>query len=64
MLEHAASPSRNEISVEDYLFLTAQRADKLLRELLFDRVFALRMRGFARVLGVPNSICIFLFLSI
>ena len=29
--------------------LSARRADKLLRELLFDRVFALRMRGFARV---------------
>ena len=31
--------------------LSARRADKLLRELLFDRVFALRMRGFARVFG-------------
>ena len=29
----------------------ARRADKLLRELLFERVFALRMRGFARVFG-------------
>jgi len=37
--------------VEDYPFVTAQRADKLLRELLFGRVFALRMRGFARFFG-------------
>ena len=33
----------------DWYVLSARRADKLLRELLFDRVFALRMRGFARV---------------
>lgn len=31
--------------------LSARRADKLLRELLFDRVFALRTRGFARAFG-------------
>jgi hypothetical protein len=35
----------------DWYVLSARRADKLLRELLFDRVFALRMRGFARVFG-------------
>lgn len=38
------------LSAEWYV-LSARRADKLLRELLFDRVFALRMRGFARVFG-------------
>ena len=38
------------ISVDWYV-LSARRADKLLRELLFDRVFALRMRSFARVFG-------------
>ena len=32
----------------DWYVLSAKRADKLLRELLFDRVFALRVRGFAR----------------
>jgi hypothetical protein len=35
----------------DWYVLCARRADKLLRELLFDRVFALRMRSFARVFG-------------
>ena len=35
----------------DWYVLSARRADKLLRELLFDRVFALRMRSFARVFG-------------
>ncbi|HEU4343442.1 MAG TPA: hypothetical protein VFU31_17985 [Candidatus Binatia bacterium] len=38
------------LSAEWYV-LSARRADKLLRELLFDRVFALRMRSFARVFG-------------
>jgi hypothetical protein len=37
------------ILTADWYVLSARRADKLLRELLFDRVFALRMRGFARV---------------
>jgi hypothetical protein len=32
----------------DWYILSARRADKLLRELLFDRVFALRVRGFAQ----------------
>jgi hypothetical protein len=35
----------------DWYVLSARRADKLLRELLFDRVFALRMRSFTRVFG-------------
>jgi hypothetical protein len=35
----------------DWYVLSARRADKLLRELLFDRVFALRVRSFARVFG-------------
>jgi hypothetical protein len=35
----------------DWYVLSARRADKLLRELLFDRVFALRTRGFARAFG-------------
>ncbi len=35
----------------DWYVLSARRADKLLRELLFERVFALRMRSFARVFG-------------
>lgn len=33
----------------DWYILSARRAEKLLKELLSDRVFALRMRGFARV---------------
>jgi hypothetical protein len=35
----------------DWYVLSARRADKLLRELLFERVFALRMRSFARIFG-------------
>ncbi len=35
----------------EWYVLSARRADKLLRDLLFDRVFALRMRSFARVFG-------------
>jgi hypothetical protein len=38
------------LSAEWYV-LSARRADKLLRELLFERVFALKIRGFARVFG-------------
>ena len=40
-----------QILIVDWYVLSARRADKLLRELLFDRVFALRMRGFTRVFG-------------
>ena len=40
-----------QILTVDWYVLSARRADKLLRELLFDRVFALRTRGFARVFG-------------
>ena len=32
----------------DWFILSARRADKLLREKLFDRVYALRIRGFAQ----------------
>jgi hypothetical protein len=39
------------ILTADWYVLSARRADKLLRELLFERVFALRMRSFARVFG-------------
>lgn len=39
----------NRILGAEWYVLSARRADKLLRELLFDRVFALRMRSFARV---------------
>jgi hypothetical protein len=39
------------IRTADWYVLSARRADKLLRELLFERVFALRMRSFARVFG-------------
>ena len=38
-----------QILAAGWYVLSARRADKLLRELLFNRVFALRMRGFARV---------------
>jgi hypothetical protein len=38
------------LSAEWYV-LSARRADKLLRELLFERVFALKIRSFARVFG-------------
>jgi hypothetical protein len=40
-----------QILIVDWYVLSARRADKLLRELLFNRVFALRMRGFTRVFG-------------
>jgi len=36
------------IKEANWYILSAKRADRLLRELLFDRVFALRVRGFAR----------------
>jgi hypothetical protein len=39
----------NFILSADWYVLSARRADKLLRELLFERVFALKIRGFARV---------------
>jgi hypothetical protein len=35
----------------EWYVLSARRADKLLRALLFDRVFALRVRNFARAFG-------------
>jgi hypothetical protein len=39
---------REEIEVADWYALSARRADKLLREKLFDRVYAVRVRAFAR----------------
>ncbi|MCY3923176.1 MAG: hypothetical protein OXG27_12400 [Chloroflexi bacterium] len=35
----------------DWYMLSARRADRLLREKMFDRVFALRVRNFARAFG-------------
>ncbi len=32
----------------DWYMISARRADRLLRERLFERVYALRLRGFAR----------------
>jgi hypothetical protein len=40
-----------KIELADWYVLSAQRADKLLREKLYERVFALRMPGFARQFG-------------
>ena len=39
---------REEIEAADWFVLSARRADKLLREKLFDRVYAVRVRAFAR----------------
>jgi hypothetical protein len=36
------------IAAAEWFVLSARRADRLLREGLFDRVYALRIRGFAR----------------
>jgi hypothetical protein len=40
--------NRAKLRNVDWYILSARRADKLLRELLFERVFALRVRGFAQ----------------
>ncbi|MDI7276854.1 MAG: hypothetical protein QME94_12830 [Anaerolineae bacterium] len=37
-----------QVSNAEWYVISARRAERLLRELLFDRVFALRVRGFAR----------------
>ena len=37
------------IAAAEWFILSARRADRLLREKLFDRVYALRIRGFAQV---------------
>ncbi len=39
---------RHEIDKADWRVISARRADKLLRERLFDRVYAVRVRAFAR----------------
>ncbi len=41
----------DQILRAEWYVLSARRANRLLRELLFDRVFALRLRGFARAFG-------------
>ncbi len=52
MLEQEGHPAykstRTRISEARWFVLGARKADKLLRELLFERVFALRMRNFSR----------------
>src|SRR5262249_47792034 len=42
------SEFREQLSGAPWYVLSARRADLLLREKLFDRVFAVRIRGFAR----------------
>lgn len=44
----AAEETYMRILEADWYVLSARRADALLRKLLFDRVFALRIRGFAQ----------------
>jgi hypothetical protein len=44
----AFSETSSRISKASWYVLSARRADRLLREKLFDRVFALRIPGFAR----------------
>jgi hypothetical protein len=39
---------RGQIEAAEWRVLSARKADKLLRTMLFDRVFAVRVRGFAR----------------
>ncbi len=41
----------SKLQSADWYIMSARRADKLLREKLFDRVFALRIRNFSRVFG-------------
>ena len=41
----------DQIRKADWYVLSARRADRLLREKLFERVFALRVRNFARAFG-------------
>lgn len=52
MLEQEGHPAyertRDRMSEGRWFVLGAKKADKLLRELLFERVFALRMRNFSR----------------
>ena len=38
----------DKIRAAEWRFMSARRADKLLRDLLFERAYALRVRGFAR----------------
>lgn len=43
------SETYDRVYKADWYILSARKADKLLRELLFERVFALRIRNFTRV---------------
>jgi hypothetical protein len=43
------SETYDRVYKADWFILSARKADKLLRELLFERVFALRIRNFSRV---------------
>lgn len=47
----AFAATRRRISAAKWYVLGAKKADKLLRELLFERVFALRTRNFSRQFG-------------
>jgi hypothetical protein len=40
-----------QLEAADWRVLSAAKADRLLRELLFDRVYAVRVRGFASELS-------------
>jgi hypothetical protein len=47
----AFDSTRKQIAAARWFVLGAKKADKLLRELLFERVYALRTRNFARQFG-------------
>ena len=44
----AATSTLEKIKKADWYMMSARRADKLLRQFLFERVYALRIRGFAQ----------------
>ena len=44
----AFAATRQRLATAQWYVLGAKKADKLLRELLFERVFALRTRNFSR----------------
>ena len=45
---HVFVDTRQQMVNVDWFIVSARKANKLLRELLFDRVYALRIRGFAQ----------------
>ena len=53
----------NLIRKADWYVLSARRADKLLRDMLFERAYALRVRAFARNYSRVGSICISRYLA-